>query len=128
MAPTENRYLKSHEWARKDGELLLVGITDFAVKHLSDLVFLDLPTAATEVRQGEAFGEIESVKAVSELLSPVTGTIVEVNEELADRLDDLSADPYGKGWMIKVRAEGDGGLGELLSAAEYDAYAAEEEG
>jgi len=126
MAPAENRYLESHEWARKDGNVVLVGITDVAVKHLSDLVYIDLPDAGTAVEQGQPFGEIESVKAVSELLSPVTGTIVAVHEDLVDNLGDLAEDPYGKGWMIKVEPDGDGGFEKLLTAEAYDKVAAEE--
>ena len=105
---------------------LAVGISDVAVQHLSDLVFLDLPAPGTEVKQGEAFGEIESVKAVSELMSPVNGTIVEVNEPLVEELDMVSGDPYGRGWMIKIKPDADSGFDTLLSAEEYDKFAAEE--
>ncbi|MEZ5989918.1 MAG: glycine cleavage system protein GcvH [Planctomycetota bacterium] len=125
MSAKDCKYLESHEWARRDGDLVVVGITDVAVEQLSDLVFVDLPNPGVLVTQGEAFGEIESVKAVSELLSPVTGEVVEVNEELADDLDRLAKSPFEDGWMIKVRPDGDGGWSELLSAEDYAKVAAE---
>ncbi len=124
--PSDTRYLASHEWARKDGDAVLVGITDVAVKHLSDLVFIDLPDSGTAVEQGQAFGEIESVKAVSELLSPVTGTIVAVNDGLVDNLGELADDPFGAGWMLRIEPNGDGGFESLLTAEAYEKVAAEE--
>jgi glycine cleavage system H protein len=127
MAPSDRKYNASHEWAQKEGDLVLVGITDVAVKRLSDLVYVELPAKGKKVAQGQVFGEIESVKAVSELISPVTGEIVDVNADLADHLDDLGSDPYGKGWMLKVRPTGDGGLPKLMDAAAYDQHAASEE-
>ncbi len=127
MAPSDRRYLASHEWAKREEDgTILVGITDFAIQHLSDLVFLDLPSTGSKVEQGAPFGEIESVKAVSELLSPVGGEVVEVNEDLADDLDTLASSPFEKGWMIRVRPEGDGGWDSLLEASAYEKAAAEE--
>lgn len=119
MIPTNCRYLESHEWARQDGDLIVVGITDFAVKHLTDLVFIDLPEVGETIERGTRFGEIESVKAVSDLNSPVSGEIVEVNSELADNLDRVASDPFGAGWMIKVRPSASNTFDGLLDAAAY---------
>ena len=126
-APSDRKYLKSHEWALEADGLITIGITDVAIAHLSDLVFVDLPAPGKELTQGEAFGEIESVKAVSDLLSPVNGVVEEVHEEISDELDVLAADPFGKGWMIKVRPAGDSGMAQLLDAAAYDEHAASED-
>ncbi len=120
MAPTNCRYLESHEWARKDGDLVVIGITDFAVKHLTDLVFIDLPEVGEKMTKGERFGEIESVKAVSDLNSPISGDIVEVNSDLADNLDRIASDPFGEGWMVKVRPSSANALDGLLDAAAYE--------
>lgn len=120
MRPTDRKYLKSHEWALEKGDTVTVGITDHAVSHLSDLVFLDLPAAGTEVRADETFGEIESVKTVSDLYSPVSGEVVEVNEELPDNLEQLNDDPFGAGWMIVVKSTG---LSEnLMDAGGYEKH------
>ena len=119
MIPTNCRYLESHEWARQDGDLIVVGITDFAVKHLTDLVFIDLPEVGETIERGSRFGEIESVKAVSDLNSPVSGEIVEVNSELADNLDRVASDPFGAGWMIKVRPSSGNPFEGMLDAAAY---------
>ncbi len=126
MAPSDRKYQKSHEWALPQGDLIAVGISDVAVEQLSDLVYIELPAVGTSLTQGEAFGEIESVKAVSDLLSPVTGEVIEVNEDLADELDKLSSSPYEAGWMLKVRPEGTGGMENLLDAEAYAKHAAED--
>lgn len=127
MAPSDRRYHASHEWAKEENGVVTVGITDVAVARLSDLVFVDLPATGKVVAQGDVFGEIESVKAVSELLSPVSGEIVDVNAGLADELDTLASDPFEAGWMIKIRVEGDGGMGSLLDAEAYEQHAAADE-
>jgi glycine cleavage system H protein len=119
VTPTNCRYLESHEWARQEGDLIVVGITDFAVKHLTDLVYIDLPDAGEKVTRGSRFGEIESVKAVSDLNSPVSGEIVAVNSDLEDNLDRVAKDPFGEGWMIKVKPSGPNPLDGLLDAAAY---------
>lgn len=119
MIPTNCRYLESHEWARQDGDVIVVGITDFAVKHLTDLVYIDLPDVGESIEKGGRFGEIESVKAVSDLNSPIAGEIVEVNAELADNLDRVAQDPFGAGWMIKVRPADKDPLAGMLDAAAY---------
>ena len=103
--PEDRKYNESHEWAKADGNLIRVGITSFAAEQLGDIIYLDLPPAGTPVRQGAAFGEIESVKAVSELISPITGEIREVNEPVMDDLDLVADDPWEDGWMIAVAPE-----------------------
>jgi glycine cleavage system H protein len=122
--PNDRRYTQSHEWAKPDGDVVRVGITEFAVEQLGDIIFLDLPEVGTAVRAGAAFGEIESVKAVSDLISPVTGEVREVNEKLMDDLDAFADDPWEAGWMIVVAPEDTSELDGLLDA---DAYAAQAE-
>jgi glycine cleavage system H protein len=119
VIPANCRFLETHEWARQDGDLITVGISDFAVKHLTDLVYIDLPEVAEGVERGERFGEIESVKAVSDLNCPVTGEIVEVNTALEDNLDRVASDPFGEGWMIKIRPNQPQPLDGLLTPGEY---------
>lgn len=117
------KYSKSHEWVRMDGDVAVIGISDFAQDALGDLVFVNLPQVGDEVTAGEAFGDVESVKAVSDLMSPVTGTVCEINEELLDAPESLNNDPYGA-WIIKV--ENITGTEELLDAAAYEAFCATE--
>jgi glycine cleavage system H protein len=120
------KYTKSHEWIDVQGQTLTVGITDFAVKQLTDLVHIELPRTGRTIRQGETFGEVESVKAVSDLYAPVSGEIVAVNEALADDLGALSDDPFGKGWVIKVKVTDPSSLAGLLDRAAYEAHCADE--
>ena len=117
------KYSKSHEWVRMDGDVAVIGISDFAQDALGDLVFVNLPQVGDEVTAGEAFGDVESVKAVSDLMSPVTGVVCEINEELLDAPENLNNDPYGA-WIIKVENVTD--TEELLDAAAYEAHCAEE--
>ena len=117
------KYSKSHEWVRMDGDVAVIGISDFAQDALGDLVFVNLPQVGDEVTAGEAFGDVESVKAVSDLMSPVTGIVCEINEELLDAPENLNNDPYGA-WIIKVDNITD--TEELLDAAAYEAHCAEE--
>ena len=121
--PAELKYSKDHEWVKFEGDTAIIGISDFAQDALGDVVFVNLPGEGYEVNAGEAFGDVESVKAVSDLVSPVSGTIVAVNEELADAPETLNSDPYGA-WIIKV--EGVSAQEELLDAAAYEAFCAEE--
>ena len=121
--PAELKYSKSHEWVKMEGDVAVIGISDFAQDSLGDLVFINLPQEGDAVTAGESFGDVESVKAVSDLISPVSGTICAVNEDLADTPEDLNTDPYGA-WIIKV--EGISGTEELLNAEEYEAFCAEE--
>lgn len=126
MTPEKLHYTKTHEWVHVEKDIATVGISDWAVKALTDLVFLELPPPGREVRAGEPFGEVESVKAVNDLYSPVDGIVVEANAPLTDRLDTLSQDPYGAGWLIKVKL-GDGLPAELLDYAAYQKQIAESE-
>ena len=121
--PAELKYSKDHEWVKFEGDTASIGISDFAQDALGDVVFVNLPGEGDEATAGEAFGDVESVKAVSDLVSPVSGTIVAVNEELADAPEMLNSDPYGA-WIIKV--EGVTAQEELLDAAAYEAFCAEE--
>lgn len=117
--PEGYRYLPSHEWVRVDGEHAFIGISDYAVNNLSDLVFLDLPDVGQDVQQNDPFGEIESVKAVSDLYAPVTGTVVERNDQLIDDLDILKRDPWKDGWMLKVKMEKPDEVESCLDDAGY---------
>ena len=126
MDKTQRRYLKSHEWVAVEGEVATVGITAFAVEQLTDLTYVDLPAAGTKVTQGERFGEVESVKAVSDVYSPVTGEVIESNTPLADDVAPLSDDPFGTGWLMKVRLENPSELDNLLDNAAYEAHCASE--
>ena len=121
--PAELKYTKSHEWIRYEDGVAVIGISDFAQDALGDVVFVNLPAVGDEVTAGETFGDVESVKAVSDLISPVSGVVCEVNEELDDSPENLNEDPYGA-WIIKVEnvAEEE----ELLCAADYEAHCAEE--
>lgn len=128
MRPDDRKYMESHEWAKLEGDLVVVGITDFAVDELSngnegDLVYCDLPDVGRVVEQGETFGEIESVKAVSDLNAPVGGEIVEINPEVEEHLETLAEDPWKKGWMIKIKPE-DKSLDHLLDAEAYEKHVA----
>ena len=110
--------MKSHEWCLVVDGVATIGITDYAVSHLSDLVFLDLPEAGTQLTADETFGEIESVKAVSDLYSPVSGEVIEANEELVENLDTLNSDPFAAGWMLKVKLTAESA--NLLEQAAYE--------
>ena len=121
--PAELKYSKSHEWVRMDGEIAVVGISDFAQDALGDVVFINLPTEGDAVTAGESFGDVESVKAVSDIISPVSGTICAVNEALADAPETLNSDPYGAR-LVEVEDITD--QEELLDAAAYEAHCAQE--
>lgn len=121
------KYTKSHEWLHLDGETATIGITDFAVKQLTDLVFIDLPSVGQKVSAGSTFGEVESVKAVSDLYAPLSGEIVEANEALADDLGALSDDPFGNGWIIKMKVDDLSAADALLDRKAYEAHCATEE-
>ena len=118
----ELQYSKDHEWVKEEDGLFVIGISDFAQDALGDLVFVNLPEVGDAVTAGEAFGDVESVKAVSDLLSPVSGTVAEINEELLDAPEKLNEDPYGA-WIIKV--ENVTASEDLLDAAAYEAFCAE---
>ena len=121
--PAELKYTKDHEWIKMEGDIALIGISDFAQDALGDVVFINLPEVGDEVTAGESFGDVESVKAVSDVNSPVTGVVVAINEELVDAPETLNSDPYGA-WIIKV--EKITASEELMDAAAYEAFCAEE--
>lgn len=118
--PTDLKYTKDHEWARVEGDLVRVGITQHAVESLGDITLVDLPAVGAKVEEHGNFGTVESVKAVSELFSPVAGEVAEVNGELADKPELVNDDCYSKGWMIALK--GAGSLDGLMDAAAYEAY------
>jgi glycine cleavage system H protein len=124
--PDDRKYFESHEWVKLDGDTALVGITDFAVQALSngndsDLVYCDLPEPGRVLTQGETFGEIESVKAVSDLNSPIAGEVLEVNHAIEEHLEILSKDPWNQGWMVRLKPATKTWEG-LMSAAEYEKF------
>lgn len=126
MYPKDLKYDKEHEWVRLAGDVAVIGISDFAQDQLGEVVYVDLPSAGDEVIAGESFGEIESVKSVSELISPLSGEIVEVNDALGDAPETVNEDPYGDGWMLKVKINDPAEVDELMSSDEYEAFIAEE--
>lgn len=123
--PNDLRYTKDHEWVRVDGEHATIGITDFAAGELGDIVFVELPSSGSALEQFAAFGVVESVKAVSDLFAPVAGEVVEANADLAGKPELVNEDPFGAGWMIRVRVTDPGQLEELLDAAAYERLTAE---
>ena len=120
--PEDSRYAKSHEYVHVEGDIGTVGITDYAQKELGDVVFVELPQVGTQLEAGDELGNIESVKAVSELFSPVSGEVTEINEALADKPELVNTDPYGDGWMIKIRLSDGSEVDELMAADEYEEY------
>ena len=122
MYPQDCRYSKDHEWIKVEGERGRVGITDYAQKQLGDVVFLELPAAGRSLKVGEQFGTVESVKAVSELYSPVGGEVVEVNTALAGKPEAINKDPHGEAWMIVLRITDPSGVPDLMDAAAYQAF------
>jgi glycine cleavage system H protein len=117
--PTELLYTTEHEWVRVEGDFAFIGITDFAQSELGDIVFVELPEVDTEIKQGEVFGTVESVKTVSELYAPLTGKVVAVNNELEDAPEYVNTSAYEDGWMIKVEIANTAELDKLLSASQY---------
>ena len=122
MTPTDLLYTKEHEWLRIDGEIGTICITDHAQQELGDVVYIELPKAGDTFDAGAAFGSVESVKAVSELFMPVSGEVVEVNEELGSAPERINADPYGTGWMLRLRLRDKNETKGLLSAQQYDEF------
>lgn len=117
--PDNLKYTKDHEWLLVDGDAGTVGITDYAQGELGDVVFVELPAAGKSVKAHETFGTIEAVKAVSDLYAPVSGTVIEVNKDLEGSPELVNKDPYGKGWMVKIKITNPAELGDLLSSAAY---------
>ena len=122
--PQELQYTRSHEWVRTEGDTATVGITDYAQDELGDIVFVELPDVGATFDAGDSFGTVESVKAVSDLYAPIGGEVVEVNEALDDNPEKINEDPYGEGWIIRLRVSDEG---DLLSASEYEQFLEEEE-
>ncbi|MHC4878761.1 MAG: glycine cleavage system protein GcvH [Planctomycetota bacterium] len=127
MDLTALRYARTHEWVAIEGDVATIGITDFAVNALTDLVYVDLPASGTAVAVGDNCGEVESVKAVSDLYAPVGGEIIEVNESIADDLDALSDDAFGRGWLLKIKMADSADLDQLLDRAAYEEHCKAEE-
>jgi len=125
MYPIDYRYTKDHEWIKLDGPVGTIGITDYAQAELGDVVFVELPKAGTQVKAGQSFGTVESVKAVSEIFSPVSGEVVETNAALADAPEKINQDPHGAAWLVKVRLADPKEISGLMDAAAYQAYIAE---
>jgi glycine cleavage system H protein len=125
MVPADLRYTKDHEWVRVDGDTATIGVTDFAAGQLGDVVFVDLPAAGKAVEQYATFGVVESVKAVSDLYAPVSGEVTEVNGELGANPELVNSDPFGAGWMIKVKLGDAAQVEELLDAAGYEKLTSE---
>jgi glycine cleavage system H protein len=117
--PAELKYTEDHEWVRVEGDTATVGITDFAQGELGDVVFVEIETEGEELDKGETFGTVEAVKTVSDLFMPVGGEVAEVNETLADEPEIVNKDPYGKGWMVKIKIANASELDDLLSADDY---------
>lgn len=125
MVPNDLRYTRDHEWVRVEGGVATVGITAIAADQLGDIVFVELPDAGRDLVGGRSFGVIESVKAVSDLFAPVSGTVVETNGDLAQSPELVNSDPYGAGWMLRMTIADDAQLAALLDAAGYEASVAE---
>ena len=124
MVPTELRYTKDHEWVRVDGDEATVGITEYAAGQLGDIVFVELPPAGRGLAQFAAFGVVESVKAVSDLFAPLTGEVTAANDALAGSPELVNSDPYGDGWMVRLKLTAPAEVDELLDATAYDALIA----
>jgi glycine cleavage system H protein len=125
MYPNDYRYTKEHEWVKADGAVATIGITDFAQSELGDVVFVELPKIGTQLKSGQSFGTVESVKAVSEIFSPVSGEVSETNSALADSPEKINQDPHGEGWLVKMRLADSKEVAGLMDAAGYQAYIAE---
>lgn len=120
--PEDLHYSKDHEWVRVDGEEAVIGITDYAQNSLGDVVYVELPKSGDEFGASESFGSVESVKAVSEVFTPVSGMVTTINESLADEPEKVNSDPYGEGWMVRLRMSNAGEVDSLLTAAEYEDF------
>jgi len=120
--PEDLRYTKEHEWVRVAGDVGTIGITEHAQKELGDIVYVDLPKVGAHIEQGKSLGSVESVKAVSDIYSPVSGEVIEVNESLAQAPEKLNQDPHGAAWLVKIRLSAPDEVKKLLSAPDYQAY------
>ena len=122
MYPENFRYTKEHEWVAAVGDAGTIGITDHAQQELGDIVYVDLPKVGAHIEQGKSLGSVESVKAVSDVYSPVSGEITEINQTLAEKPETLNSDPHGAAWLVKIKLSAPAELAGLMSAAEYEAY------
>ncbi len=122
MYPKDFYYTRDHEWVRVEGNVAVVGITDFAQKQLGDIVYIELPALGTQLEVHQSIGAIESVKAVSDVFSPVSGEVIEVNEELNNSPEVVNQDPYDKGWIIKIKMKNKEDLNQLMTASDYEKY------
>jgi glycine cleavage system H protein len=120
--PEDLHYSKDHEWVRVDGDQAIIGITDYAQNSLGDVVYVELPKIGDEFAANESFGSVESVKAVSEVFTPIAGKVVKINESLADEPEKVNSDPYGDGWMIYIKMANRGEVDSMLTAAEYEDF------
>ncbi len=120
--PEDLHYSKDHEWVRVNGNIATIGITDYAQNSLGDVVYVELPKPGDEFANNESFGSVESVKAVSEVFTPVAGKVESINEQLNDSPENVNSDPYGEGWMIRLRMKNPGEVDSLLTAAEYEDF------
>ncbi len=122
MNPKDLRYSKQHEWVKSEGDIATIGVTDFAQKQLTDIVFVELPEKGKKVEKNKQMAVIESVKSVSDVFSPVTGVIIEINEKLKDNPDIINKDPYGEGWLVKIKIENKDEFNNLLSSEDYENF------
>ena len=120
--PEDLHYSKDHEWVRVDGDVAVIGITDYAQNSLGDVVYVELPKAGDEFAANESFGSVESVKAVSEVFTPIAGVVAQINESLADEPESVNSDSYGSGWMIRLKMSNPAEVDSLLTAAEYEDF------
>ena len=120
--PEDLHYSKDHEWVRVEGDIAIIGITDYAQDSLGDVVYVELPKPGDEFSTNESFGSVESVKAVSEVFTPIAGEVVAINEALADEPENVNSDPYGAGWMVRLRMSNPGEVDSMLTAAEYEDF------
>jgi len=120
--PSDLKYTREHEWAKEDGDVVRIGVTSYAVEQLGDVTLVDLPPVGSEVQAQERFGDIESVKTVSELFAPISGEVVEVNEELESSPELVNEGPFDKGWMIAIKPSDPAELGRLMDAGAYEAF------
>lgn len=120
LIPKELKYTDTHEWLKIEGDMAIIGITDYAQKELSDIVYVDLPKPGKTLNQGDVLGTIEAVKAVSDFYTPISGTIIETNQELKTAPDLVNKEPYGKGWMVKIKMSNTQELSKLLSSEDYE--------
>ncbi|HUI67875.1 MAG TPA: glycine cleavage system protein GcvH [Nitrospirota bacterium] len=128
MNPDDIKYHREHAWVRVEGKRATIGITDYAQQQMGDIVYVDLPESDTEIDADSELSEIESTKATSPVISPVSGTVVEVNEDLADSPEIINEDPYGNGWLVTLEMNDPSELNDLMSKSEYEKFLKEEEG